>query len=82
MSIWVVPAGTDDIGGAGDGDLLVRADGEELHVARIVSGSVEWLGGAPVDTIALPDVDAPTPAPDDIAEELEGFAEALVARGG
>ena len=82
MSTWVIPQDSDDIGAPDDGDLLVRADGDELHVARVVDGAVEWLGGAPVDTIELPDVSGPTEAPAELAEELEAFAEALMARGG
>lgn len=83
MSIWVLPAGSNDVGGAGDGDLLVRAEGEDVHVARIVGDAVEWLGGAPVDdTIVLPDVAQPTLADSDLEAQLEGFVTALQARGG
>lgn len=82
MTIWVLPEGSNDIGDAADGDLLARAEGEELFVARVVGEAVEWLGGAPVDTIVLPDVEGPTEASDELASEIEGFAQALAARGG
>jgi hypothetical protein len=82
MTTWVLPEGSNDIGDADDGDLIARPEGDELHVARLVGDSVEWLGGAPVETIVLPDVDGPTQASDELAEEIEGFAAALHARGG
>lgn len=81
MSTWVLPAGSNEFDGADDGDLLVRAEGDDLHVARVVRGAVEWLGGAPVETIVLPDVEEPTEAPEELAEEIEVFANALAARG-
>lgn len=83
MSIWVLPEGSNDIGGAGDGDVLVRPEGDDLHVARIVGEAVEWLGGSPVeDTIVLPDVSGPTQADPELAEQLEGLVTALQNRGG
>ena len=82
MSTWVLPAGSNAYDGATDGDLLVRAEGDELHVARVVGNATEWLGGAPVDTITLPDVDGPTEAEGELADQLEVFAETLAARGG
>lgn len=82
MSTWVLPAGSNEFDGAHDGDLLVRAEGDEVHVARVVGHAVEWLGGAPVATIVLPDVDTPTAAPPELAEDLEVFADLLAARGG
>ena len=82
MSTWVLPQGSNDIGGAGDGDTLVRAEGEELHVARVVGDAVEWLGGAPVDTIVLPDVTEATELDGELADDVQGFAAALATRGG
>jgi hypothetical protein len=82
MSTWILPEGSTEIDDVQDGDLIARSEGDELFVARVVGDSVEWLGGAPIDTIVLPDVDEPTQAPDDLTDALEGFAAALAARGG
>ena len=81
MTVWVLPEGSTETGDAGEGDLLVRPEDGALHVARIVGEVVEWLGGAPAE-IELPDVDGPTATEGELAEELEGFAAALIARGG
>ena len=71
MSTWVLPAGSNEYDGATDGDLLVRAEGDELHVARVV-GDATPLGGQPAcASLTLPplanlvlvddDTDASTP---------------------
>jgi hypothetical protein len=84
-TVWLLPAGTDSAPGAGDGDFLIRPAGEELEVAALSHGGVEWLGSLPASLVPeVPAVTEPSPAADQAAllMAVRGVQSALVERGG
>ena len=83
-TVWIVPAGTDSAPGAGEGDYLVRPDGDRFEVGS-VADACTWLGSLSADLLpALPEVDAPQEGPDQerLLTAVRGLESAEANRGG
>ena len=84
-TVFLVPAGTDSAAGAAAGDYLLRpADGDLYEVGTVGDGCT-WIGSLSAELLpALPRVDAPQEAPDQISvlPVVQGVETAEKNRGG
>ena len=64
MTTWVLPEGTWQLDQARDEDVLLRHEGADLVVGKVIAGTAEWFGPIPGGALDVPAVQEPTERPD------------------
>ena len=79
MTVRILDQGAEAPNSSSEGDYLVRRNGDDVELGRVVGGNPEWLGSVPAST--LPGLEGDLTSPE-LLTALQDVESALVERGG